>query len=338
MGRRGRKPAFANDRQVRDANPADEEEAVQELEEQLERVEREKQQLVAELQFEIEQLQEKFEAEKRRNEEWRESVGILEARLREMEAHEPAMEIEAHEPAMEMEAHESAMEVDEQAGVEVDKQPEVEKEDINGLELVLSEDEDEVDKEMVVEEHEEVLEDVLVVPLLPQAVIPVPTLMKPRRSGRIPRYEKKKAELEKVLNTSDPGKLGLLVKDTTDMGRGVFADRVIEAGELVMEYAGEILGEEEAMRRQEEVGDTDYVFWMKNEAGKWVCVDATAESHHPGRLVNHSKKNFNLVAKQVPGMMRLVLKSVKQIMKGDQLFFDYNEDRQDVINTIIWMK
>ena len=162
--------------------------------------------------------------------------------------------------------------------------------------------------------------------------------MQPRRSSRIPSTQKEKAELELILNTSDPHKLGLSVKDTQFMGRGVFAERLIEAGEFVVEYAGEWLGEEETRMRQQKVGDTDYIFWMEIAGRKWVSVDGTAETEHLGRLINHSKKNFNLVAKKVPGMERLVLKSVKQINKGDQLFFNYREERKEVINANIWMK
>ena len=86
--------------------------------------------------------------------------------------------------------------------------------------------------------------------------------------------------------------------------------------------------EKDARRRQEEVGDTGSIFWHKDVAGKWLCVDASAESHHPGRLINHSKKKFNLVVKKVTGLNRLVFKSIKNSEKGDQLLFDYFEERR----------
>ena len=167
---------------------------------------------------------------------------------------------------------------------------------------------------------------------------PCPTMMEPRRSGRITTSQKQKAQLELILNTSDPQKLGLIVKETPFMGRGVFADRIIEKNQYVVEYAGEFCDEKETRMRHQEVGDTGYVFWMQISGKKWVSVDGTAETQHPGRLINHSKNNFNLVPKKVPGMDRLVLKSVKQINKGDQLFFNYGEDRKEVIKANIWMK
>ena len=64
----------------------------------------------------------------------------------------------------------------------------------------------------------------------------VTPLIKPRRSDRITALEKQNKKLEMVLKTSNPGKLGLLVKNTSNMGRGVFANRWIEAGEWVVEY------------------------------------------------------------------------------------------------------
>ena len=79
-----------------------------------------------------------------------------------------------------------------------------------------------------------------------------------------------------------------------------------------------------------------YIFWLKDD-GKWICIDATSESSHPGRLINHSKKQNNLVVKCTKGK-RLVFKALDNIPAGSQLLFDYNDDRTDVINENILMK
>ena len=79
-----------------------------------------------------------------------------------------------------------------------------------------------------------------------------------------------------------------------------------------------------------------YIFWLK-DAGKWICIDATSESSHPGRLINHSRKKTNLVVKCTKGK-RLVFKALDNIPAGSQLLFDYNDDRTNVINANICVK
>ena len=46
------------------------------------------------------------------------------------------------------------------------------------------------------------------------------------------------------------------------MGRGVFANSLIEKGEYVCEYSGIMLGEKEARKRQHEVGDTGIIHML----------------------------------------------------------------------------
>ena len=79
-----------------------------------------------------------------------------------------------------------------------------------------------------------------------------------------------------------------------------------------------------------------YIFWHKDAAGKWMCIDATAESSHPGRLINHSRQRPNLVVKSTKGN-RLVFKAIKNIEKGHQLLFDYNDNRKEVLESNMWM-
>ena len=159
----------------------------------------------------------------------------------------------------------------------------------------------------------------------------------PRRSGRVPEREKLKIQLAKVLSTSDPAELGLNVKNTDDMERGLFAARDIKAREWVVEYFGDFLSQEEADKRNiQRDGFSNYCLWFK-DSGKWYCIDASEESGHPGRLANHSKKWFNLVPKKIPGEMRVVLRSVRDIAVGEELKFDYNDRRKEVLASVPWM-
>ena len=71
---------------------------------------------------------------------------------------------------------------------------------------------------------------------------------------------------------------------------------------------------------------------------KWLRANGFDEIERLEYTDKNGEIKVNLVAKKVPGMDRLVLKSVKQINKGDQLFFNYGEDRKEVIKANIWMK
>ena len=121
------------------------------------------------------------------------------------------------------------------------------------------------------------------------------------------------------------------------MNRGLSAGRAIEAGEWVCEYDGSFLSHEEADRRTTEMEEcTPYFFWLR-EGGKWFYIDASQDSLHPGRIINHSKKAYNLIPKKVPGQLKVAFESSRDISAGEQLFFDYNDRRLEVLSSILWM-
>ena len=116
--RRGKKPTYATGRQVREAFPAPEEEAVQELEERLEHMEREKEELKIEnevMKNENEQLKAEKEQLWHEKEELVTCVAKLEAQLREMGGGQEEQE-EDEQPEVDEE-----LEVDE--GPQVDEEP-----------------------------------------------------------------------------------------------------------------------------------------------------------------------------------------------------------------------
>ena len=80
-----------------------------------------------------------------------------------------------------------------------------------------------------------------------------------RKSHRIPQKQQETEKLNIILKTSDLSVLGLCVKNTNSLGRGVFANSLIEKGAYVVEYVGTRLGEKEARKRQHEIGDTGII-------------------------------------------------------------------------------
>lgn len=65
-----------------------------------------------------------------------------------------------------------------------------------------------------------------------------------------------------------------------------------------------------------------------------LSIDATAETDHLGRLVNHSR-NGNLATKTVTykGRPHLVLLAKEDIQEGEELTYDYGDrTRESLIN------
>ena len=373
MTRRGRKPRFAIARQARAANPADPEEAVQELEEQLEEKERQNQQLLVEMnqmqvekdqmevekdqmEVEKEQLQEKFDAVMREKEQ-------LEAKLREMEEQEKVekeqMEVEKEQlqekfdavmrekeeleaKLMEMEEQEHAMDVE----PELDEQLE---EGDNDLNLVISEDEEEV----LSDEVGEVLEDELEQdkegmedeggdqpPALPSPP-GLPLRRSERKSLATLLREKQEAVEAKILVTDD-ARHGLVVVDIAGKGRGVEASRPIPKGDFVVEYTGELVdaGSGYAMEVTYSMDMTkgSYSYYFTFHSTKY-CVDATEESGRFGRLLNHSRKHPTCVPKvvEVAGTPRLIFLAKHDIKAGQEITFDYGDRSKESLSACPWL-
>jgi SET domain-containing protein len=86
-----------------------------------------------------------------------------------------------------------------------------------------------------------------------------------RKSKRITHTKKAEQNLKFILTTSDMSLLKLCVKNTNEMGRGVFCTSSITKGDYVLEYRGTRLNEEESKTRNNEIGDTGkvlYIYWI----------------------------------------------------------------------------
>mmetsp|Transcript_10983 Transcript_10983/g.20515 ORF Transcript_10983/g.20515 Transcript_10983/m.20515 type:complete len:359 (-) Transcript_10983:31-1107(-) len=106
-------------------------------------------------------------------------------------------------------------------------------------------------------------------------------------------------------------------------GWGVFSDEEINAGELIVEYRGVLIGNAVADRRQQEYEraklGSDYMFRIDSET---VC-DAT----HQGcvaRFINAScTPNCHTQIITVNGVKRIAIYAKKHIQKGEELCYDY---------------
>ncbi len=79
-----------------------------------------------------------------------------------------------------------------------------------------------------------------------------------------------------------------------------------------------------------------------NHGGSKYCIDATADTGRLGRFFNHSKKNPNCFTKVVEVQdgqelgPRLVLLAKRDISIGEELVFDYNDQKNSKVYT--WLR
>ncbi|CAL8337166.1 unnamed protein product [Merluccius merluccius] len=126
-------------------------------------------------------------------------------------------------------------------------------------------------------------------------------------------------------------RLRLEVFPTGKRGWGVRAPgRPIRRGEFVCEYAGEVIGREEAGRRQRSQGpgDNNYIIAVREHAGRGSVTETfvdPARVGNVGRFLNHScRPNLAMVPVRVHSALpRLALFARRDIGADEELTFDY---------------
>ncbi|KAF4991761.1 hypothetical protein FGRMN_7601 [Fusarium graminum] len=120
-------------------------------------------------------------------------------------------------------------------------------------------------------------------------------------------------------------RVGVEVIKTSDRGYGVRSNRCFRPNQIIMEYAGEIITEDECERRMTEVyRDNECYYLMSFDQN--MIIDATTGSI--ARFVNHScNPNCRMIKWIVSGQPRMALfAGDKPIVTGDELTYDYNFD------------
>jgi len=116
------------------------------------------------------------------------------------------------------------------------------------------------------------------------------------------------------------------VRQSPIHGRGVFASRLIRKGTRILQYIGEKIDKEESNRRglelfeeaQKTGGASVYIFDLNDD---WD-LDGNKESND-ARLINHScEPNAEMVNEND----ELWLYSLKEILPGEEISFDYGYD------------
>ncbi|KAG4439762.1 hypothetical protein IFR05_004730 [Cadophora sp. M221] len=120
-------------------------------------------------------------------------------------------------------------------------------------------------------------------------------------------------------------RIGVEVIKTADRGYGVRSNRCFEANQIIVEYTGEIITEDECDRRMNEDYKNNECYYLMSFDQNMI-IDATKGSI--ARFVNHScKPNCRMVKWIVGGKPRMALfAGDNPIMTGDELTYDYNFD------------
>ncbi|CZT04597.1 related to histone-lysine N-methyltransferase [Rhynchosporium graminicola] len=120
-------------------------------------------------------------------------------------------------------------------------------------------------------------------------------------------------------------RIGVEVIKTADRGYGVRSNRCFEANQIIVEYTGEIITEDECDRRMNEDYKHNECYYLMSFDQNMI-IDATKGSI--ARFVNHScKPNSRMVKWIVGGKPRMALfAGDNPIMTGDELTYDYNFD------------
>ncbi|MCS6988951.1 MAG: SET domain-containing protein [Chloroherpetonaceae bacterium] len=112
---------------------------------------------------------------------------------------------------------------------------------------------------------------------------------------------------------SDPPNPDVVVKDSSIHGKGVFATKPFEAGEVLMIIAGETINAEECLRREEE-GNV-YIFYHDDD--RYIDVSKTDKI----RYVNHSCAPNAEVKDRDRDSLYLV--AARAIAAGEEITIDY---------------
>ncbi|TTB85628.1 Histone-lysine N-methyltransferase SETMAR [Bagarius yarrelli] len=132
----------------------------------------------------------------------------------------------------------------------------------------------------------------------------------------------------------------LCVFRTENRGWGVVTLEAIKHGSFVCEYAGEVIGLEEARRRQlsQTPEDKNYIIAVQEHSGSQrqglTFVDPVSVGN-VGRFLNHScQPNLTMVPVRVHSVVpRLALFSSRDIEPGEELTFDYSGGHQQRTDT-----
>ena len=137
----------------------------------------------------------------------------------------------------------------------------------------------------------------------------------------IPMYPMKpatQATAAKSNRAATGGGRRIQVRRSGGHGKGVFALKDLEPGEVLIEYTGQLIDWDEALRRHpHDVHNPTHTFYFQLEDG--MVIDALYGGN-ASRWINHAC-DPNCEAEEANG--RVFIKALRPIHAGEELFYDY---------------
>ena len=123
-------------------------------------------------------------------------------------------------------------------------------------------------------------------------------------------------------------------------GFGIVARKTFPKGTHIIEYDGDLIERSEANIRDEQYADFHAYRFDFSAEGRAMTLDATFDNGRYGRLLNHSKLMPNLQPVIMPnflGQDRVLFRTIHEISKGQELLWDYKENRPEVLKANPWL-
>ncbi|WP_338414787.1 SET domain-containing protein-lysine N-methyltransferase [uncultured Sphaerotilus sp.] len=118
--------------------------------------------------------------------------------------------------------------------------------------------------------------------------------------------------------TPSPGQRRLQVRRSGVHGKGVYAQVPLRAGEIIIEYKGEVIPWDEALRRHpHDPSDPNHTFYFHIDDTHVIDGGVRGNS---ARWINHACAP-NCETEDDNG--RIFIKALRDIAPGEELFFDY---------------
>lgn len=91
-------------------------------------------------------------------------------------------------------------------------------------------------------------------------------------------------------------------------------------------------------QRRDEALQSNYIFYFKHENKKW-CYDATVETIFKGRLLNHSRYDFNakpilIIINNIP---RIFFSAARNIYPNEEITYDYGDRSKNSFKLFPWL-
>ena len=134
---------------------------------------------------------------------------------------------------------------------------------------------------------------------------------------------------------------GVLYKCPAKGGLGVKSTRALPQGAFFMEYLGELITKQEAVKRDKLYGDQGkgcFLLYFKHR-GEHLAVDATLISRK-GKFINHNKQGNLMLKVALDNKMqaRVLLVTTRKVGAGDTMEYNYGDRDKDTLAELKWLK